>query len=525
MANHYADHYLEVFRIAQLTGEIMLKNGAETYRVEDTITRILRTTGFAQIEAFTTLTGITISLGDPSIMPITSVKRVQNRSNHLRKVEMANDISRKFVGGQLSTEEALRMLENINTHPFVYPRFVVVPVCAMACGCFCILFGGNIRDFLATILVGTLYGCFTILTDRLAAISFIKDLHKEDRNFYADVLLLLDYQNNPGHFKGKGGKVLCTKEYISYFTQKIGLSNIPMRYLPKGGTYEYADNMKYALNGIRNTISADLFANGQYLSVENINKLKLVSDDMVKLINKGFDDKFKSTLTDVANVDGLMIDRDYQVLSGDDLALVKALSNEYLYYEQERNQPVMEALAYEVVKIRQKAIYYDQYNRGPYLNKEGYESDTKIYIESYVMNQGNVWLEKGGGDNDFVFSIMSMIIPGKITTIMDILLFLLSLTKEQRAKDVLEDGDVHIIVRDWNENVERDSFYKRDGTYILTNVDGLHKNAQIDHMIYNPDIALKSIEDILTELVVDEVGNQTLEYVKNQIIKIINQAK
>ncbi len=119
MTNHYADHYLEVFRIAQLTGEIMLKNGAETYRVEDTITRILKTTGFAQIEAFTTLTGITISLGDPSIMPITSVKRVQNRSNHLRKVEMANDISRKFVSGKLSAGAALRMLEDINTHPLV----------------------------------------------------------------------------------------------------------------------------------------------------------------------------------------------------------------------------------------------------------------------------------------------------------------------------------------------------------------------------------------------------------------------
>lgn len=356
-------------------------------------------------------------------------------------------------------------------------------------------------------------------------ISFIKGLYKEDKNFYADVLLLLRYQNHPDHFKGKGGQILCTKEYVSYFKSKLGLSNIPMRYLPKGGTYEYAENIKYALNSILDIIRTDLFANGQYLSVENINKLKLVSDDMIKLIGKGVEDKFKSALTDVVNVDGLMIDRDYQVLSGDDLALVKALNNEYLYYEQERNEPVMEALAYEVVKIRQKAVYYDQYNRGPYLNKEGYKSDTKIYIESYVMNEGNVWLEKGGGDNDFVFSIMSMIIPSKITTIMDILLFLLSLTKEQRAKDVLEDGDVHIIVRDWNENVERDSFYKRDGSYILTNVDGLHKNAQIDHTIYNPDFALKSIEDILTELVVDEVGNQTLEYVKNQIIKIINQAK
>ena len=39
---YYAGHYLEVFQIAQLTGEIMLKNGAETYRVEDTITRILK---------------------------------------------------------------------------------------------------------------------------------------------------------------------------------------------------------------------------------------------------------------------------------------------------------------------------------------------------------------------------------------------------------------------------------------------------------------------------------------------------
>ncbi len=176
MTNHFADHYVEVFRIAQLTGEIMLKNGAETYRVEDTITRILRTTGFAQIEAFTTLTGITISLGDPSILPITSVKRVQNRSNHLRKVEMANDVSRRFVRGNLSTEAALKELEDIDKKPLTYPRSVVVPVCAMACGCFCILFGGNFRDFLATVLIGTVYGCFTILTDRLAAISFIKDL-------------------------------------------------------------------------------------------------------------------------------------------------------------------------------------------------------------------------------------------------------------------------------------------------------------------------------------------------------------
>ncbi len=103
---YYAGHYLEVFQIAQLTGEIMLKNGAETYRVEDTITRILKTTGFSQIEAFTTLTGMVISMSDPTILPITSVKRVQNRSNHLRDGQRCLQTSggresdrRKRIGG------------------------------------------------------------------------------------------------------------------------------------------------------------------------------------------------------------------------------------------------------------------------------------------------------------------------------------------------------------------------------------------------------------------------------------------
>lgn len=137
--NIFADHYLQVFQIAQLTGEIMLKNGAETYRVEDTISRILGTTGFAQIEAFTTLTGITISMGDPSITPIASVKRDQSRSNHLRKVEMANDLSRRFVSGKIDIEGALAELNRIDQDPLAYPRYVVVPACARACGCFCLI--------------------------------------------------------------------------------------------------------------------------------------------------------------------------------------------------------------------------------------------------------------------------------------------------------------------------------------------------------------------------------------------------
>lgn len=156
--NIFADHYLQVFQIAQLTGEIMLKNGAETYRVEDTISRILGTTGFAQIEAFTTLTGITISMGDPSITPIASVKRVQSRSNHLRKVEMANDLSRRFVSGKIDIEGALAELNRIDQDPLAYPRYVVDARLRYGLRVFLSDFWRKSPGLSATVLVGTLYG-------------------------------------------------------------------------------------------------------------------------------------------------------------------------------------------------------------------------------------------------------------------------------------------------------------------------------------------------------------------------------
>lgn len=298
-------------------------------------------------------------------------------------------------------------------------------------------------------------------------LSFIKGLYgEESRDFYDDVLCLLEYQNRPDHFKGKCNSTLCSKEYIFYFQRKTGIADISMRDLPKGGTYEYAENIKYALNGIYDIISDDLFANGQYLSVESINKLKLVSDDMTKLISKGFDDKFKSALTDVVNVDGLVLDQDYFVLSEDDLALVKALSNEYLYYEQERNEPVMKALAYEVVKIRQKAIYYDQYNRGPYLNKEGYVG-TNVTLTPSIMSAGVAGADAGYDPiSTYLFSKMENLIP-IVPKYLHVIEFLISLDKENRVKYVLEAGDVEIDIIDFNTKIHRTSLYKRNGTFVV----------------------------------------------------------
>ena len=56
-----------------LVGEIMLKNGAETYIVEETMDKLLKTTNMKHIEAVVMTTSITVTLSDPELKHITSI--------------------------------------------------------------------------------------------------------------------------------------------------------------------------------------------------------------------------------------------------------------------------------------------------------------------------------------------------------------------------------------------------------------------------------------------------------------------
>ena len=98
---------------AVLAGEIMLCSGAETYRVEDTISRILKTTRLEKTEAFVTTAGIFVTLDDPTIDAISLVQRVMNRSTNLNNIYLTNDISRKICADKITIEEAYDELRKI----------------------------------------------------------------------------------------------------------------------------------------------------------------------------------------------------------------------------------------------------------------------------------------------------------------------------------------------------------------------------------------------------------------------------
>lgn len=160
---------------AMLAGEIMMRGGAETYRVEDTMVRILKTSGLETTETYVTPTGIFLSLGDPGIDTITLLCRVENRDTNISNIYKTNNISRAFCSGCISLEEAYQSLNEIKDFK-QYSDGVTYICIILASLAFTVLLGG---DWLECVLAG-FNGIFIvltfILTKRFRTNTFIKNM-------------------------------------------------------------------------------------------------------------------------------------------------------------------------------------------------------------------------------------------------------------------------------------------------------------------------------------------------------------
>lgn len=141
--------------MAMIAGRIMLKNGAETYRVEDTILRLCKSRmNIRYAETFVTTTGIflTVEYGDDAI---SYTYRIKSRKIDLNKVAMVNDLSRKFVSSEMSIDEGQSILYNIESSK-AYSRPIKVFFGGIAGGFFSLLFGGGFLDFLSSFIISLL---------------------------------------------------------------------------------------------------------------------------------------------------------------------------------------------------------------------------------------------------------------------------------------------------------------------------------------------------------------------------------
>ncbi len=162
-------------------GEIMLRSGAETNRIEDTVERILSVKEGAMPEVFVTPTGFFASIQGELTGVITSFVRVTNRSIDLERLVRANALSRNFVEGNITLTEGFAELERINqSKPFA--RWLVTASTGLLCFSFTLLFGGHIADAGSAFLVGLLLGLLQLLLSAKNVASFLS-------NFFGGMLV------------------------------------------------------------------------------------------------------------------------------------------------------------------------------------------------------------------------------------------------------------------------------------------------------------------------------------------------
>ena len=149
------DYKKNVLRLALFIGELMLMNGAETSRVEDTIIRICRSRNFNHINVFTSPTAIIIS--DYRFDGYTFMKTIKRRSIDLNKISLLNNFSREFVSNtDLSVKDAIKELKslvNITSYTQLEINFYTGIGSEFFAG---LLGGNNIITFISTFITSIL---------------------------------------------------------------------------------------------------------------------------------------------------------------------------------------------------------------------------------------------------------------------------------------------------------------------------------------------------------------------------------
>lgn len=145
-----------VLDAAMDAGHILLENGAEISRVEETMERICRYYGVTTGEFFVLSNGIFTTAGHTSDKSFARVQHIPVKGARLDKVVAVNQLSREIEEGRYAdvgeVEERLKQIGSMRASGM----WMQVLASAVGSCFFCALFGGGLEDCLSAFVAGFL---------------------------------------------------------------------------------------------------------------------------------------------------------------------------------------------------------------------------------------------------------------------------------------------------------------------------------------------------------------------------------
>ena len=105
----------EILSLAVLAGEILIKNGGEIFRVEDTMMRIIESYGIKDYNVYVLSNGIFATIDEQGSHPYSLVRHVAFSNVNLERIAAVNQLSREICEFHYPPGEAIQKMKSCST--------------------------------------------------------------------------------------------------------------------------------------------------------------------------------------------------------------------------------------------------------------------------------------------------------------------------------------------------------------------------------------------------------------------------
>ena len=165
----------QILDIASRLGHSMQKCGAEIYRIEDSLTRVLKALGAIDVNVFVINSAVMLSIKSGEETVLSEIRRSPARGTDLYKLDRLNSLCRRICSQNLDYNTIIEELESIeNKKAYSFP--------AKLCGfsmisvSFCLIFGGGALEVLPALAVSLIVYPLIYVMERLKTGIFFKNI-------------------------------------------------------------------------------------------------------------------------------------------------------------------------------------------------------------------------------------------------------------------------------------------------------------------------------------------------------------
>ncbi len=161
--------------LAASLGYRLAMSGAETFRIEESINRILTAYGI-QSEVFAIPNSMTISIRTPDGKQTTKMRRIGYHGNDLDAVEKYNSLSRRICNEKPSPVVAMKWLKETDQSRIGYKLPAILLGGFLSAAGFSVFFGGTLVDSLCAGLCGILLCLVDRFLDKFKTNEFFRTI-------------------------------------------------------------------------------------------------------------------------------------------------------------------------------------------------------------------------------------------------------------------------------------------------------------------------------------------------------------